>query len=275
MPKERIDYTTDPDGDESHPAFGMVSFNRVHATPGEVLFQSDVRHPEYVVIRVHEATRRRDLHHDWVHAERKVLEISMSMAQFASFVASAGTEGVPATIDYVGTGKHGAGERPGLKPASRLARTTGEVRDAAAMAYAAIADAFAKYEEAVGMSGAGSAATKKTALRNLKAAITNAVPNVTYATRRLDEHAESVMEKSRADVEAMVTRMAERYGLSLDEVRSIESGLEAPERCRCPQAASWGAGRTPPGHHWHSTGQGGYLAHDAGYELEEVKDGDG
>ena len=224
MPKERTDPVTDPDGDEHHPAFGVASVHRIQATPGEVLFQSDLRHREYVRLEVHEATRKRDLKHDWVHPGKKIIEISMSLAQFASFVASGGTEGVPVTIDYVGAGGHGLGHRPGLNPESRLALTTEEVRAAAAKAYEGIMQAFKDYEQVLKLSGAGATAARKAALRTLQSTIANAAPDVNYATTQLGEHAEAVVEKSRADIEAMVSRMAERAGISPSEVQAIEAG---------------------------------------------------
>lgn len=226
MPQAQADPVTDAEGTERHPAFGIVSLHRIHATPGAVLFQSDVRHPEYVKLEVHEATRQRNLKHDWVHARKQVLEVSMSMAQFASFIASAGTEGVPCTIGYASAGSHEAGLRPGLNPESRLALTTQEVRAAASQAYAGIMEAFKSLEQAMGQSGAGSAAARRNALRDLRASIANAAPNVAYAARKLDEHAEEVVEKSRADIEAMVTRMAERAGIPPAEVMAIAAGQE-------------------------------------------------
>jgi len=219
MSKERTDPITDEDGEEHHPAFGIISVNHVHATPGEVLFQSDVQHPEYIVLRVHQATRQRDLKHDWVHPGKLVAEVSMSMAQFASFVASGGTEGVPATINYT----EGIGHRPGLNPGSRFAVTAGEVRASAEQAYGDIAEAFQEYQQALTIAGAGAAAARKAALRKLQASITNAVPNVAYAAKQLDKHAETVVERSRADIEAMVLRMAERTGIAPSAILELDA----------------------------------------------------
>src|ERR1700722_15060347 len=95
---------TDDSGDEAPPAFGVISVHRINATPGEVLFQSDLRHSEFVRLEIHEATRKRDLKHDWVHPGKAVCEISLSMSQFASFVASGGTQGVPCPIEFTGGG---------------------------------------------------------------------------------------------------------------------------------------------------------------------------
>jgi hypothetical protein len=226
MPKQYEDYTTGADGDESHPAFGLVSLHRISSTPGAVLFQSDVRHPEYMRIAVHEAARKRDNHRDRVHPERMVCEISLSMAQFASFVASTGQgAGVPCTIEWTGTGTQEPGGRPGLLPAPRLSLTHDEVRAAADKAFERIKEAEAELQEAMAAKPPVSAAERKRLLSNLHHAIANAAPNVEFAAESLDAHAEAVVEKSRADIETMVIRMAERAGIEPDEtVRAITSG---------------------------------------------------
>lgn len=221
MPKERAEVAEGPGGDERHPAFGMISVHRIHATPGEVLFQSDLRHGEYIRVAVHEASRRRDLKHDWVHPGRMVCEVSMSLAQFASFVTSGGTEGVPCTIEFTGSGAHVPGHRPGLIPGSRLALTAEEVRAAADKAYEEIKAAFDAYAATLADSGKGSAATRRAALTVLQHAIGNAAANVAYATTMLDEHAETVVEKSRADIEAMLFRMAGQMGVPASEIKAI------------------------------------------------------
>lgn len=220
MPKDRTDVVTQDNGDESHPAFGLIGVHRITATPGEVLFQSDLRHREYIRVEVHEATRKRDLKHDWVHPGKQVCAVSMSLAQFASFVTSGGTSGVPCTIDYAASGTHEPGHRPGLVPDPRLALTATEVRAAADQAYGAIQAALAAYEAA--LADKTPAAVRREALRNLHHTIGNAAANVAYATKMLDEHAEAVVEKSRADIEAMVLRMADQLGVSASEIKAIE-----------------------------------------------------
>lgn len=204
MPKNRENPVTDDQGYERHPAFGMCRVNRIHSSPGQTLFQSDLQHSEYIQLTITEAERRRDLKHDWVHPGRTVAQVSMSMSQFASMVTSAGTEGVPVTIDYA-AGK----DIPGLNPDSRLKRTATEVLESADMAYAKIREALAAYETAV--DAKAGAVERRRLLRDLHFAAVNAVPNVKYAADRLAEHAEEVVEKSRADIEAMV-QMAQQRG---------------------------------------------------------------
>jgi hypothetical protein len=214
MPRERVDFTTDEDGNEKHPAFGMIGVHRISANPGEVLFQSDLRHHEYIRLEVHEATRNRDLVHDWVHPGNLVCEVSMSMSQFASFVSSGGTTGVPCTIAFTGSGRGEPGHRPGLNPAPRLAVSHEEVRAAANKAYGRIQDAFEAYAKVLADKSSGAAA-RRNALNGLAHTIANASGNVAYAAKTLDEHAENVVEKSRADIEAMSVRTAERLGIPL------------------------------------------------------------
>lgn len=222
--KQYEDYTTGEDGDERHPAFGAVSLHLISANPGAVLFQSDVRHPEYMRIAVHEAVRKRDLHRDWVHPEKMICEISLSTAQFASFVASTGQGGgVPCTIEWTSSGTHEPGDRPGLVAAPRLSLTHDEVRAAAHDAFKHIQVAEAAYEAA--LNGKAPAAERNRALADLRAAIANATSNVEFAAKALDRHAEAVVEQSRADIETMVIQMAERTGIEPDAtVRAITDG---------------------------------------------------
>lgn len=207
-----------PDDEERHPAFGIIRASRIQASPGAVLFQSDILHGEYIRLEVCEATRQRILHRDWVHAQRPVCQISMSLAQFASFVASIGTEGTPCTIMFTSTGTSKSGARPELSLAPRLALTTDEVCSAAGQAYASIQDAFTRYTDAV--AGKEPAAARNAALRSLQAAIANAAPNVAYAAQRLTEHAEAVVEKSRADIEAMVAQAANHLNVPMSDAQA-------------------------------------------------------
>lgn len=215
MPKQTEDPVTGEDGYEHHPAFGIARFNRVHSNPGAVLFQSDLRHGEYIKVTVSEAERERRDGHDWVHATRTLLQFDMSMSQFASFISSGGTEGVPVTISY----DHGG--RPGLTMDSRLARTSAEVHAAAEKAFREIREAKEAYEQAV--DNKEPAAFRKLAWARLSAAIRNATPNVDYASTQLARHAEEVVEKSRADVEAIVAAAQARQGIT-GEILGITAG---------------------------------------------------
>ena len=184
---------------ETHPAFGMIGAYRTSISPpGAVLFDSDVQHQHTVVVRIQHAERARDLHHDWIHGRKEIIEIEMSEAQWASFVSSMNTAGVPCTLRNI----QGEDiERLDYKP--RLEESMKETREAAHRAAEQVAEAFAAYKE------------KKTVanLRHLEAMIANMPANVEFAAKSLSEHAENVVQRARADIEAMVAQHAAQLGI--------------------------------------------------------------
>lgn len=208
----------DEHGDEAHPAFGMISAHRIRATPGRVLFDSDIRHNEFIQIELSTATRKRDLKHDWIHPHRAVFKVALSLAQFASFVSSTDTQGVPATIEYT----NATGSIPGIVYAPRLATSMAETRGAAEEAFALILEAFQEYEEV--LANKGGAKERAAALRTLRASIANAPANVAYAGSQLVKLTEDVVQKARADIEAMVSTHAATHGIESGEVLELLPG---------------------------------------------------
>jgi hypothetical protein len=193
-------------GEEIHPAYGMIGASRISISPpGTNLFDSDILHRNTVRIRIHSASRKRDLGHDWIHSEKEYVEVELSEAQWASFVSSMNVgDGVPCSIRYL----HGE-YLPEFPHDPRLAHSIQETRNAANQAFERIQSAMAVYEALPSTP----AAEKKTALRNLHFAIENATPNVDFASKSLMEQTENVVQKARADVEAFVITKARQLGL--------------------------------------------------------------
>lgn len=222
MSRETVEPTLDEYGAEVHPAYGMIGASRVSGNAA--LFDSDIVHQHFVVLRIGRASRRRDLNRDWVHesgGRGQVVEVAMSEAQWASMISSMNTAGVPCTI--VRTEKDG--DVAGLVFDPRLAVSHAEVRSAADKALAEIADAMAAYE------------AHKTAanLRTLHYAIKNGPANMEFAATSLTEHAENVVQKARVDIESMVVAKAQQMGLGPDEVdRMIAATQEQPPAIEAP-----------------------------------------
>jgi hypothetical protein len=193
------------DGDETHPAWGMIGASRVSSSsPGATLFDSDIRHQHYVVVRLKRATRKRDLGHDFKHGRGEIVAVAMSEAQWASFVSTMNVgDGVPCTIEHVG-----AEPMPGVEHDPRLAVSMDEVGRAAEKALEEIQAAFSTYQ-----------AHKTDAnRRTLEYAIKNAPGNMRFAANSLSEHAENVVQRARADIEAMVVSKAEQLGIDPADV---------------------------------------------------------
>lgn len=208
---------------EEHPAFGMISASRDRYGPGgAVLFDSDIRHHETITVYLREASRSRQNKGDHVSQGKIIAEIEMSLAQWASFVSSLNTVGVPCTLRHTRDGA--LQEMPAIPFEPRLQIQLEETRQAAREAAADIIEAFEALEE--GFDEKAGRAVMRELLRVLQARLENFAPNVEYAGKRLSEHAENVVQKARADVENMVLQHARQLGMSEEQItQALTAGL--------------------------------------------------
>ena len=206
--------TTDEHGYEEHPAWGVIGASRGQTT-GTTLFDSDIVHRSTIRIRIKAATRKRDLKHDWIGGRDQLIEVELSEAQWASFVSTMNvSDGVPCTVRRIG--HQPPIENPPHEP--RLAVSMDETRTAAEEAYRGIQTALDAYEAA--LAGKAGAAERRKLLSTLHYAVANAVPNVAYAGTQLTEHAENVVQRARADIEAFVVGKAGQLGLEPGDIAS-------------------------------------------------------
>jgi hypothetical protein len=218
MARETVLPTLDEHGDEHHPAWALIGASRVQSSaPGATLFDSDIRHQHYVVVTLRRATRKRKLNHDWLHpsSRQPLVEVAMSEAQWASFVSSMNVgNGVPCTLRTA----EGDWNVPGVPYEPRLRESMAEVHTATDKALEDIRAAFAKVKDK----------PNKGNLRDLEIALQNATPNVAFAAESLSKHAENVVQKARADIEAMVVAKAQQLGLEPGDL-GVQAQLVAPD----------------------------------------------
>lgn len=113
---------------ESHPAYGMILAARVQG--GARLAGSDFKHQSYIAIEVRHAHLSRSLSNDRWHGDKHIIRLSLSEAQWATFVSSMNVGfGVPCTLKW--TEKDGRidenGTRHGLERKVTKARTIPEL----------------------------------------------------------------------------------------------------------------------------------------------------
>jgi len=211
---------TETEWGEEHPAWGFISASRISVTPAQTLFDSEIAHRTVIRVEIGRMDRKRDLKRDWLHPRGTLIEVDMSEAQWASFVSSMNTQGVPCTLRRTESDPN----VPGLEFAPRLAISAKEAREAAHEAFSQIEEAFAALEALDSKAGVKA---KREAMSRLRSAIANAPSNVEFAAKSLTEHTENVVQKARADIEAMVEVHARQIGIDPADVRLI--ALEAPE----------------------------------------------
>jgi hypothetical protein len=189
---------------EEHPAFAMAEVNRVHATPGAALFDSELQHSEYVVLRIKRAMRRRELKRDWITDAEQLVEVSMSMAQWGALVSSFGTNGVPVTLNWLS----GEGDVERLSYEPRMAESLKEIEGAATELVHDIRWAADELREAFDNKASRREVEDK--LSHLEAMINNARADACFTATQFSKHVENTVTKARADIEAMAASAQQR-----------------------------------------------------------------
>jgi hypothetical protein len=201
---------------ETHPSFGAITIGRAQASPGVPLFQSDLKHHDIIRLTVHTAVRKRDLNHDYVHPEKPIIEVEMSLAQWAAVISSQGIgSGTPVTLSYIqGQGRI---EEPPFEP--RIEESIKEVENSTAKLVEGIARALAVLEDAI-ETKRGVKATRD-ALRTLKLKVDQAKGNQSFAVRSMANAAEKLVGNAKADIEMAV--------LNAQRLTGGQASIEAPE----------------------------------------------
>lgn len=200
--------TVDETGDEHHPSFGVVTVTKSQGTP-KPLFQSDLLHSTAITLRVESATRNRSLGKDWVLGRESVVEIEMSLAQWAAVVSSIGDGGgTPVTLRH--TQRNGRIPDAPYKPRTESARAevTGHVDKLLAELRTAL-DELDAAEDAK-----ASVKERRAARDKLRMTLSNASLNAEFATRSMEQAVEKTVQQARADIETIIAQAAERHGVT-------------------------------------------------------------
>lgn len=195
------DPTTDERGREHHPSFAVAHLSRIHAQPPQGLFDSSIRHAEFVRLGISRATRERKLHRDWIYRTGPdLVEVDMSLTQWGSLISSFGQgSGVPVTLSTLNGELVERAEH-----ASRLAITAQEVATKTTQAVQdvqlAVDAVLAAFEERAGRRD------MQRVLSTLRHTVGNLPSNMKFSADALTEHAEDVVAKAAADIEATAHR---------------------------------------------------------------------
>ena len=188
----------------THPAFGQISASRV--TGGQVLYGSDFVHHNFIMIRVHASQLNRDLSHDWHFPREQYLELSLSEAQWATFVSSLNAgSGVPCTLSFV----HGIGHLPELPdPPKRTAQFRAEMRQT----MAGIREQIGKV--AVMVRGLKIGEKVKAELVKQLGIVSHRLEESTgFVADSFDAHAETTVEKAKVEINAHLHALVQQAGL--------------------------------------------------------------
>lgn len=195
---------------DEHPAYGMLMFSRVHGGNPN-LFGSSVRHDHRVVMTLSHGSAERHLNNDWYSAGKKIVEVEMSLTQFAEAITSMNySPGVPVTITY--TEKDG--NIPSIeKFVDKRTQYLDEFREKNKESVAEIRDLIDKVRNAFEKKNL----TKKDREEILSALlqIENAAgSHNTFMAEQFNEAADGIIKEAKGEVEAFIQHKMNSLALS-------------------------------------------------------------
>lgn len=188
---------------ETHPAFGQIGASRV--TGHAYLYGSDFSHQHYVTVRISGSELKRSLSNDWPHPTRELIEVSLSEAQWATFVSSLNCgSGVQCTISHIGMK-----QMPEIAaPKDRRHQIKTEADETMADGMAALKRLRAKINEMK-----VSQKQKDILLGALDTAERELNQNLPFVAEQFAEHIENVTEHAKIEVNAYIQSAIVRAGM--------------------------------------------------------------
>lgn len=80
---------------------GRISWSRVMCSLPQPMFGTEIKTSNPVKIVISNASEERELNHNWFFTKERIVELEMTPIQWAEFLTSGNTEGVPCTLKYI------------------------------------------------------------------------------------------------------------------------------------------------------------------------------
>jgi hypothetical protein len=205
---------------EKHPAYGQIHASRVSG--GIFLYGSDFNHQHFIRIGITTSELHRGLSNDYHFARDHLIEVSLSEAQWATFVSSLNHgSGVPCTINHI------KGEQiPELPFATdRHKQIKEEAQDRMKVALEALSGLRASIE-----SSKLSGKQQKEFLSQVDRVRMNIAENLQFVADQFDEHVEKTIEHAKVEIGAYVTSTIARAGIkAMNGEVPFSLALQAPK----------------------------------------------
>lgn len=178
---------------------------------------SRILHDSRLELTISTATVTRDLSNDWHRAEKEILVLEFTEAQWAQFVSSSGMGGgVPCTFRYLPK-DYSACERvpdiagdPDARPDFRE-----EIESAMRKQIGRLDSVLAKAEALLSGKGAAGKRELESMIGELRIAKEHIVSNVGYVAKQFTDHMETTVTEATIAVEAFASNYAKDLGLQV------------------------------------------------------------
>lgn len=191
------------DSVEKHPAYAQIGASRVSGHT--YLYGSDFDHQHYVTISIHRSELHRSLSRDWPFAREEYIEVSLSEAQWATFVSSMNVgHGVQCTLNNIG------GKSIPQIPAHKNRQAQFKADGSETLAEAG--QNLEKLKKGI-HACALSAKAKKELLWNIELIERSLGSSVEFVANQFGEHIEKVTEHAKIEVNAYIQSAILRSGI--------------------------------------------------------------
>lgn len=187
----------------SHPAFAQISASRVSGAAN--LYGSEFTHQHFISITISRSELNRSLNRDWPFAREELIEVSLSEAQWATFVSTLNHgSGVQCTLSHL-QGEMIPGIRQQKPQSERFAKEMQQ----------AVADIQDELRKLAGDLNGPLAKTKAAELRKQLEWIAEKVGTHTvFVANQFDEHMEETTEKAKIEINAYIANAVQKAGLN-------------------------------------------------------------
>lgn len=212
-------------GDEyKHPAYGVATLSRVSTSGHKTLFGSSIKHHDFIEVRLHTATRVRNLNHEYYHGDKIIASFQMSAAQWGEFVSSFSLGGgVPVTLDYIPVEGTKLQECPEIDDDGVGDILKGEIKDDMTEALTKINAAIKGLDELLGKTPPTKGRLKE--IQDLlKYGVASLPGHMEFAFDQFVEQMEHVVTDAKASVDAHIQSRIETSGIA-----ALKGTVEMPK----------------------------------------------
>ena len=190
---------------------GMVSWSRGFGS-SRPMFGTEIRVSNPVTLTVSHAEQKRDLSRDYYFPRKQIVEVEMSPVQWAEFLTSGNTSGVPCTIRYLD------GERMSEPDDSEIRQKYDEEINES------FGD-FSKIEDTIKSALNSGKPMGKRELEKLLNQVHLAVANTDFVKKSFREDMDKIVSKAKAEFNAYVENRIYQIGIeavSSDSVKFLD-----------------------------------------------------
>ena len=179
---------------------GMVSWSKSYNASPRNLFGTEIKTDNPITLRISKAEETRNLSRNWYHSLGQIVEIEMSPVQWAEFLTSGNTSGIPCTIRYIG------GQKMSEPKETEIFNDYNEE----------VEEHFDKFKEIEDVVKSAIDSKKPMGLKDLNSLlckIHNAMANVDFVKDSFKEDMNNIVGKAKAEFNAYVENRIHEIGI--------------------------------------------------------------